>query len=76
MSALTSVNETAEKQETTACASSLITESTFLSNWDLPKRPSGGDDLVTSGITSAPSGAITSVVSRASLRAQVVISPD
>lgn len=61
MSALTSVNETAEKQETTTCASSLITESTFLSNWDLPKRPDGGDDLVTSGITSAPSGAITSV---------------
>lgn len=64
MSSLTSVNETAEKQSTTACASSLITESTFLSSWDLPKRPSGGDDLVTSGITSAPSGAITSVVSR------------
>lgn len=64
MSALTSVNETAEKQATTACAASLISESTFLSNWDLPERPSGGDDLVTSGITSAPSGAITSVVSQ------------
>lgn len=70
MSALTSVNETAEKQETTACASSLITESTFLSNWDLPKRPNGGDDLVTSGITSAPSGAITSVVSRTMMKHQ------
>ncbi|KUI52907.1 1,3-beta-glucanosyltransferase gel2 [Cytospora mali] len=61
MSALTAVNKTAESQATTSCAASLITESTFLADWDLPTRPSGGDDLVTSGITSAPSGAITSL---------------
>ncbi|KAI3394962.1 hypothetical protein diail_2020 [Diaporthe ilicicola] len=61
MSSLTSVNKTAEQQTTTACAASLISESTFLSDWDLPARPSGGDALVTSGITSAPSGALTSV---------------
>jgi hypothetical protein len=63
MSSLTAVNKTAEAQETTACAASLITESTFLANWDLPTRPKGGDDLVTSGITSASTGALTSVVS-------------
>lgn len=65
MSSLTAVNKTAEAQETTACAASLITESTFLANWDLPTRPKGGDDLVTSGITSASTGALTSVTATA-----------
>lgn len=65
MSTLTAVNNTAEKIAPTSCAASLISETTFLADWDLPTRPDGGDDLVTSGITSAPSGAITSVTATA-----------
>ncbi|KAK7744224.1 Glycolipid anchored surface protein 4 precursor [Cytospora paraplurivora] len=61
ISSLTAVNKTAETQAATSCAASLITESTFLADWDLPTRPDGGDDLVTSGISSATTGAITSV---------------
>ncbi|KAF3761578.1 family 72 glycoside hydrolase [Cryphonectria parasitica EP155] len=60
-SLITAANKTAEDAAVTTCASSLITESTFLADWDLPTRPSGGDSLVTSGITSASTGAITSV---------------
>ncbi|KAI1841075.1 hypothetical protein JX266_012733 [Neoarthrinium moseri] len=55
------INKTAESASATSCAASLISESTFLSDWDLPDRPSGGDDLVTSGITSAPTGSLVSV---------------
>lgn len=65
MSVLTAVNKTAEAAATTTCAASLISEATFLSNWDLPTRPKGGDDLVSSGITSAATGAITSVTATA-----------
>lgn len=61
MSVITSANKTQENAAVTKCAASLISESTFLSNWDLPSRPSGGDKLVTSGVTSAATGAITSV---------------
>lgn len=60
-SLITSANKTAEKAATTSCAASLISESTFLADWDLPSRPSGGDSLVTSGVSGASSGAITSV---------------
>lgn len=61
MTVITSANKTQEAAATTSCAASLITESTFLADWDLPTRPSGGDDLVTSGVTSASTGALTSV---------------
>lgn len=61
MSVITAANKTQEAAATTSCAASLITESTFLADWDLPARPSGGDDLVTSGVTSASTGALTSV---------------
>lgn len=61
MSILTAVNKTAESAATTTCEASLITETAFLADWDLPSRPSGGDDLVTSGVSSASSGALTSV---------------
>lgn len=67
MGTLTAVNKTAESQDTTSCAASLITESTFLADWDLPTRPSGGDSLVTSGLDSASTGALTSVVSISSI---------
>lgn len=61
MSVITSANKTQETAATTSCAASIISESTFLADWDLPSRPSGGDDLVTSGVTSASTGALTSV---------------
>lgn len=64
-SVITAVNKTAENAAVTSCASSLITESTFLADWDLPSRPSGGDALVSSGITSASTGALTSVTATA-----------
>lgn len=60
-SLITAVNKTAEAASSTSCAASLISESTFLADWDLPARPSGGDALVTSGISSASTGALTSV---------------
>lgn len=60
-SVITAVNKTAEEAAATACAASLISESTFLSSWDIPDRPSGADALVTSGISSASTGALTSV---------------
>lgn len=60
-SIITAVNKTAETAATTSCAASLISESTFLADWDLPARPSGADALVTSGVTSASTGALTSV---------------
>lgn len=60
-SVITAANKTAEEAATTSCAASLISESTFLANWDLPERPSGVDALVTSGVSSASAGALTSV---------------
>lgn len=64
-SVITSANKTAEEAATTSCAASLISESTFLSDWDLPERPSGADALVTSGVSSASTGALTSVTATA-----------
>lgn len=60
-SLVTKANKTAEEAATTSCAASLISESTFLADWDLPSRPSGVDSIVTSGVSSATSGALTSV---------------
>lgn len=64
-SVVTKANKTAEDAATTSCAASLISESTFLSSWDLPERPSGADDIVTSGVSGASSGALTSVTATA-----------
>lgn len=61
LSVITSANETQEEAAVTKCAASIISEETFLADWDLPSRPSGGDDLVTAGVTSASTGAIESV---------------
>lgn len=63
VSARTELNTTAESQATTSCAASLISESTFLANWDLPERPSGGDDLVSSGLGSSATVSVGSLVS-------------
>lgn len=60
-SVITAANETQEAAAVTKCAASLIAESTFLSDWDLPTRPKGGDDLVSSGATAGSTGAITDV---------------
>lgn len=65
MDTIDSINKTAEAAATTSCAASLISESTFLSNWALPDRPDGADDLVTSGVSSASTGALTSVTATA-----------
>lgn len=58
---LTSMNSSAEAQTATSCATSLITASSFLDSWSLPARPSGGDALVTSGLSSSNPGSIVSV---------------
>ncbi|KAH6661219.1 beta-glucanosyltransferase gel2 [Truncatella angustata] len=63
VSARSELNSTAESVAATSCAASLISESTFLSNWDLPDRPSGGDSLVTSGLSSSVTVSIGSLVS-------------
>lgn len=60
-----STNKTAEDAATTTCAASLISATDFISNWDLPDRPSGADDLVTSGVSGASTGALTSVTATA-----------
>jgi 1,3-beta-glucanosyltransferase GAS3 len=54
-SILTEVNKTAESVEAFTCASSLMTEATgsWAADWGLPDRPSGGDKLVTTGLTTA-----------------------
>lgn len=62
---ITSANKTAENAATTTCDTSLITATSFISNWDLPDRPKGADDLVTSGVSGASSGALTSVTATA-----------
>lgn len=61
LSVITAANETQEKAAVTSCAASLISEATFLADWDLPTRPDGGDDLVTSGVTSAATGTLESI---------------
>jgi 1,3-beta-glucanosyltransferase GAS3 len=63
VSAREELNSTAESLSPTSCAASLISESTFLSDWDLPSRPSGGDSLVTSGLGSSATVSIGSLVS-------------
>ncbi|KAK6194312.1 hypothetical protein LQW54_011586 [Pestalotiopsis sp. IQ-011] len=63
VSARTAINSTAEAAATTSCAASLISESTFLADWDLPDRPSGGDSLVTSGLGSSVTVSVGSLVS-------------
>lgn len=63
VSARSKLNTTAESVAATSCAASLIAESTFLSDWNLPERPSGGDDLVTSGLASSATVSIGSLVS-------------
>ncbi|KAK9423941.1 putative Beta-glucanosyltransferase gel2 [Seiridium unicorne] len=62
-SARMELNTTAESAATTSCAASLISESTFLADWSLPDRPSGGDDLVTSGLGSSATVSVGSLVS-------------
>lgn len=71
---ITAVNKTAEAQAATSCKPSLITESAFINNWDLPERPSGGDALVSSGISSSNPGSLVSVT--ATTMAATVYSPD
>ena len=61
ISDLTTANKTAEAASTTTCATSLITESAFYNAWGLPDRPSGGDSLVTSGLSSANVGSLVAV---------------
>lgn len=58
---LTSMNSSAEAQTATSCATSLITASSFLDSWSIPARPSGGDALVTSGLSSSNPGSTVSV---------------
>lgn len=41
-----------------ACSSSLISNSSFSSNFTIPATPSGGADLISNGISNAPSGTI------------------
>ncbi|KAH8897886.1 hypothetical protein GQ53DRAFT_760076 [Thozetella sp. PMI_491] len=63
-SSLIAANKTAEEVSAFSCDSALISEATgsWVADWGLPSRPSGGDSLVTSGIPSA-SATIGSLVS-------------
>lgn len=60
-SSLTTVNKTAEAQSASSCATSMITETAFLNAWNIPDRPTGGDALVSSGISSSNPGSLVSV---------------
>ncbi|EFX05374.1 beta-glucanosyltransferase gel2 [Grosmannia clavigera kw1407] len=60
-SLLMTANKSLASASTSTCGASLITESAVPTSWDLPDRPSGGNALVTSGLTSASTGALTSV---------------
>lgn len=61
MDTLTSVNKTAEAQSASSCSAAMITETAFIDTWDLPDRPTGGDALVSSGISSSNPGSLVSV---------------
>lgn len=61
MTLVQSVDSSLASITTTTCSAALVTETGFSSDWDLPDRPSGGDSLVTSGLTSASQGSLTSV---------------
>lgn len=54
-STLTEVNKTAEAAESFTCDTALLTSATgsWSADWGLPDRPSGGDSLVTSGLSTA-----------------------
>ena len=61
MDLVQSVDASLASVTTTTCSAALVTETGFPADWDLPDRPSGGDSLVTSGLTSASQGSLTSV---------------
>lgn len=62
---LETVNKTAEDVASFTCDSALLSQAsaTFVADWDLPSRPSGGDDLVTSGLTATSTVSIGSLIS-------------
>ncbi|EPE09025.1 beta-glucanosyltransferase gel2 [Ophiostoma piceae UAMH 11346] len=65
MDLIQSVDASLASITTTTCSAALVTETGFSTDWDLPDRPSGGDSLVTSGLTSASQGSLTSVTETA-----------
>lgn len=58
---LESSNSTATAITPPNCAASLITESGFASAFSIPSAPSGAAAVISSGISSAPTGSIVSV---------------
>jgi hypothetical protein len=61
MASLTATTTVSTAAASTCSAALVSGTATFYNAWDLPSRPSGGDALVTSGLTSASTGVITSV---------------
>ncbi|KAH8657908.1 Glucanosyltransferase-domain-containing protein [Xylariales sp. PMI_506] len=64
-SSLTTANKTAEEVAAFTCNTALIASTTgsWVADWGLPDRPSGGDSLVTSGLTATASVTIGALVS-------------
>jgi hypothetical protein len=52
ISVLQSINASATAAAATSCAASIITETGFLNEWDLPTSPSGTAAVITSGVSS------------------------
>ena len=58
-------NDTATSITAPRCSSDLIEADDFSDEFDIPSRPSGVDALISSGISSAPTGSLVSVTATA-----------
>ena len=58
-------NDTATSITAPRCSSDLIAADDFSDEFDIPSRPSGVDALISSGISSAPTGSLVSVTATA-----------
>lgn len=58
-------NDTATSINAPRCSSDLIAADDFSDEFDIPSRPSGVDALISSGISSAPTGSLVSVTATA-----------
>ncbi|KKY29151.1 putativebeta-glucanosyltransferase gel2 [Phaeomoniella chlamydospora] len=58
---LTSANSTATSLEAPTCDSSLITSGSFTTDFDVPSLPSGGADLIASGVSDPNRGKLVDI---------------
>ncbi|PIA89529.1 1,3-beta-glucanosyltransferase gel2 [Cercospora beticola] len=62
---ITTRNQTATDLQAPDCSSDLISSSDFSSDFDVPDVPSGGEDLISNGISNAPKGSIVAITQTA-----------